>query len=116
MTNVWNYRDSVIRDKSSILGYDVEASDGSIGEITDDAVDVDASHIVVDTGFWIFDKKRILPARTITAIDHDRQVVEIALSKDEVKDAPDYVPQSGLDTDHDYRTAVEQYFVPWKWM
>lgn len=113
MTNMWNYRTSVVRDKTSILDYEVEATDGNIGKITDDAVDVDTSHIVVDTGFWIFDKKRILPAGVITSIDHDAATVQIGLTKDEVKEAPDYVPRSRLDTDHDYRTGVEGYFVPW---
>jgi hypothetical protein len=113
MTNVWNYRESVVRDKSSILGYDVDAIDGSIGKITDDAIYVDASHIVVDTGFWIFDKKRIMPASVITGIDHGDETVHVGLTKAEVKDAPDYVPESRLDTDHDYRNGVEVYFRPW---
>jgi len=49
----------------------------------------------------------------ITSIDHDTATVQIGLTKDEVKEAPDYVPRSRLDTDHDYRAGVEGYFVPW---
>lgn len=28
-------------------------------------------HVVVDTGFWIFGKKRLIPAGTVRQVDHD---------------------------------------------
>jgi hypothetical protein len=58
-----------------LAGYGVEAADGHIGKIDEATYEVGASYLVVDTGFWIFGKKRMIPAGVITRIDHDdRQV------------------------------------------
>jgi hypothetical protein len=48
------------------------------------------SWVVVDTGFWIFGKKRMIPAGAIAAVDVAERRVHVALSKSEVNDAPDY--------------------------
>ena len=44
------------------MGYDVEATDGSIGKIGAATNDASSCYVVVDTGFWIFGKKRLIPA------------------------------------------------------
>ena len=49
-----------------MTGFDVEAIDGSIGKIDESSFEADNSHIVVDTGFWIFGKKRLIPAGAVT--------------------------------------------------
>lgn len=54
----------------SVDGYDVMATDGSIGSIEEHASDDSSGYLVVDTGFWIFGKKRLTPAGVVTAIDH----------------------------------------------
>ena len=45
---------------------------------------------MVDTGFWIFGKKRMIPAGVVRAIDVDEKKVFVAMTKDEIKGAPDY--------------------------
>jgi hypothetical protein len=45
---------------------------------------------VVDTGFWIFGKKRMNPAGVLTRIDHDDRNVYVTLTKDQIKQAPDF--------------------------
>lgn len=88
IVDLWRYR-SGLNDGRSILGYDVEARDGSIGKI-DESTDDTAQHIVVDTGFWIFGKKRRIPAGMVQGIDHDSKKVWLSLTKDQVKAAPDH--------------------------
>jgi len=44
----------------------------------------------LDTGFWIFGKKRMIPAGVITRIDHDDRNVYVTLTKDQIKQAPDF--------------------------
>lgn len=114
MTTGWTFRDDATTDTvASMIGYDVEATDGSIGTVTEESTAVDSSFIVVDTGFWILDKKRLIPASAITAIDHERSKVHVAMTKHDIKEAPDYVPESKIDDSDDYRAAHDIYYRPW---
>src|SRR5215207_1582552 len=90
-TNTWSYRNDLSQDVSrSMVGYDVAASDGDIGKIDDAPTDSGRNYVVVDTGFWIFGKKRLIPAGVITRVDHDDRKVHVSMTKDEIKAAPDY--------------------------
>jgi hypothetical protein len=115
-TNIWNYRDDLMHDRE-IEGFDVEAVDGHIGKIDAHSFEADDSHIVVDTGFWIFDKRRLIPAGAVTAVDHDNHKVTISLTKDQVKDAPDFIPERWDDpTDYeDPRADYNEYYRPHGW-
>ena len=91
MTNsdLWTYRETldVSRD---VVGYNVEATDGSIGKIDEASADASRRYLVVDTGFWIFGKKRLIPAGVLDRVDHDDHKVYVSMTKDEIKNAPDY--------------------------
>jgi hypothetical protein len=108
MSNMWSYRDSTWIDGRDLAGYDVEATDGSIGNIDKASYEVSSSYVVVDTGFWIFGKKRLIPAGAITTIDHDGKNVTVAMTKEQIKSAPDYE-----DTDtwgDEVRTRHDDYY------
>lgn len=90
MASTWDYSDSTWSEGSDYVGYDVEATDGGIGVIDEASNDAGSSYVVVDTGFWIFGKKRLIPAGAITNVDHERRVVHVNMARDEIKDAPDY--------------------------
>jgi hypothetical protein len=90
MKSIWTYPDSSKWGDASLVGYDVEATDGSIGKIDEASADAGSSYVVVDTGFWIFGKKRLVPAGVIDRVDHEREKVHVRLTKDQVKSAPDF--------------------------
>ena len=48
-----------------LTGFEVEATDGHIGKIDEATMADGATCLVVDTGFWIFGKKRMLPAGVV---------------------------------------------------
>ena len=72
--DVWTYRSGIDAAVSgaSVVGYGVEALDGSIGKVDDATNEVSGSFIVVDTGPWIFGKKVMLPAGVIRDVDNER--------------------------------------------
>jgi len=110
----WTLREDVMNGSTaSLIGYDVETSDGSIGEVTEESTAVVSSFIVVDTGFWILEKKRLVPAAAISAIDHEKRSIRLDMSKDEIKVAPDYVAESQIARDVEYRDAHDRYYQPW---
>jgi hypothetical protein len=106
-TDIWTYKDQTIAGVD-LTGYSVEATDGSIGKIDEATNEVGGSYIVVDTGPWIFGKHVVLPAGIIDRIDREDETVYVSLSKDEIKNAPEYDPERGVD--ETYRTQVGGYY------
>jgi hypothetical protein len=108
MTSMWDYRAEVGLVDRDIVGYDVEATDGRIGKIDESSYDAGQAYLVVDTGFWIFGKKRLIPAGVVQRIDDEAEKVFVTLSKDQIKQAPDF------DERHrDVRDEYEIYYGPY---
>jgi hypothetical protein len=73
-----------------IVGFKVVANDGEIGHVDSATWDAGKGHIVVDTGPWIFGRRSLIPARAVRVIDEDSATVQVDLTKDEIRDAPEY--------------------------
>ena len=98
MLEMWTYRTTVVTQPAADLtGFKVEARDGSIGKVDESTADAGKSYIVVDTGPWIFGRKVLLPAQTVERIDLDSQSVFVDRTKDEIKNAPEFDPERGID-------------------
>jgi hypothetical protein len=109
--DTWKYRDPGLATsltQQELLGYHVEAIDGSIGKIDDATLDADLGHIVVDTGPWIFGKKVMLPAGVIKTVDHVNEKVFVNRTKDEIKNAPEF--DDSMRNDEKYRTELGTYY------
>ena len=109
-TDLWTYRTNLQGTKEAIVGYDVEARDGSIGKVDEATADTGHAHIVVDTGPWIFGRKVVIPAGTIERIDVDDKKMFVALTKDQIKGSPEYDPNT---FDEDYRMRLGMYYDPY---
>ena len=108
MTSMWDYRAEVGLVERDIVGYEVEATDGRIGKIDESSSAAGTSYLVVDTGFWIFGKKRLIPAGVVQRIDDEAEKVFVTLSKDQIKQAPDFD-----DRDRDRRDEYDIYYGPY---
>jgi hypothetical protein len=87
---IWQVRRDPEIALPDLTGFDVDATDGHIGKVDEATYENDRGALVVDTGFWIFGKKRMVPAGLITAVDPEERRIAVACTKDEVKAAPDY--------------------------
>lgn len=87
---VWSYHGDVDRTQGEIIGYDVAATDGEVGTVQEETLETDRSYLVVDTGFWLFGTKRLVPAGAVTSIDHDERTIHVDMSKDQLKSSPEY--------------------------
>src|SRR5438045_2217038 len=90
MHEVYMYRTDIMAEPRDITGFDIEAIDGHIGKLDEATYDQRAACLVVDTGFWIFGKKRIVPGGVVRRIDWDGKKVDVGMTKDEIRNAPDY--------------------------
>jgi hypothetical protein len=111
MTDLWSYRDTARSQPTDLVGFQVVTTDGAIGNLDAATYDVGGSYIVVDTGFWIFGKKRMLPAGVIDRIDYDRREVHVNLTKDDIRQAPDY--NAEREREEAYRQDVGTYYGPY---
>lgn len=82
---------------NEISGYGIAASDGEIGSVKDlimDDEDWRARYLVVDTGKWLPGKKVLLSTDWIQACDWAESEMTVDLSRDSIKDCPEFDPSS----------------------
>ena len=112
-TDVWTYPEASqlgtsIDPTVDLSGYEVEATDGSIGKVDEATYDTGRSFLVVDTGPWIFGKKVMLPAGVIRSIDKTEERVFVNRTKEQIKDSPEY--DDSMLNDESYRSRLGSYY------
>ncbi|AKL70650.1 MULTISPECIES: PRC-barrel domain-containing protein [Streptomyces] len=108
--DMWSYNpESHYTPGTSLVGFKVEASDGHIGKVDEHTEDVGSSYIVVDTGPWIFGKEVLIPAGTVVRVDVKEKTVNVNLTKDQIKDSPEYDKDKHRG-DAAYRDQLGQYY------
>lgn len=108
-----NYKQEIFGG-DDIKGYDVYATEGDdkIGSIYDALVDEQGSfrYFVVDTGFWVFGKKVLVPMGSVQ-IDYDRHRIYVTgMTKEEAENMPEY--DESMTIDYDYEERVRNVFRP----
>ena len=77
---------------STIHGYAIEATDGTIGSV-DDFLFSDDSWIirwaVVDTGNWLPGRRVLLPPNQLKLPDAESRSLSVALTRKQVEDSPE---------------------------
>ncbi|MBE9126639.1 MULTISPECIES: DUF2382 domain-containing protein [unclassified Coleofasciculus] len=110
-----NYREEAF-DGEEIKGLDVYAgkTDEKIGNIHDVLVDESGCfrYLVIDTGFWIFGKKILLPVGRCHVDTKAQRICAIGLSnKHQAENLPEY--DDSMTVDYDYEERVRNvYRVP----
>ncbi len=105
----WKYRDTAgFSDDADLAGYKIAATDGDIGKVDEATYESGSAGLVVDTGPWIFGQKVLLPAGVVERVDHDDEKVYVDRTKDQIKDAPEYDADAGVDDE--YRTRLGGYY------
>jgi hypothetical protein len=97
--------------KPDVTGWRVEALDGHIGHVDEATYEPGSSSLVVDTGFWIFGKRRMLPAGVVQRVDRVAETVHVGLTRDQIRAAPDYVEASHRGDTH-YRRDLASFYDP----
>lgn len=109
-TDIWTYSSEYPSQDLDLQGFDVVATDGEIGKVDEATYDVGSSFIVVDTGPWIFGRKVLLPAGVIERIDLDNRRIEVRLTKDQIKNSPEFDPAIDDYRSEAYRARVADHY------
>ena len=103
--------DKHLQSAKDITGYANAALDGDIGEADDFLVE-DGSwairYAVVDTGKWLPGKKVLISPRWIRDVAWDDRRIHVDLTREAVKDSPEFDPERTVD--RDYETRLHQYY------
>ncbi|GAB4210044.1 MAG: hypothetical protein Fur006_70270 [Coleofasciculaceae cyanobacterium] len=107
-----NYKQEIFGG-DDIKGYDAYTDrDEKVGSIYDALVDETGRfrYLVIDTGFWIFGKKVLVPIGRVR-MDYDRHRVYVAgLSKEQAENLPEY--NDNMTVDYDYEERVRNTYRP----
>jgi hypothetical protein len=107
ITDIYVFTDPVWANLD-LSGYHVEGVDGEIGSVDETTYEIGADALVVDTGPWIFGKKVMLPVGVIDRIDPDSHKVFTTLTKDQIKNAPEFDESRFHDRVH--REEIGSYY------
>lgn len=83
--------DPNLRSCEEVMGYCIEASDGSIGHVEDFMFDPSSwhlRHIMVDTRNWLPGRHVLVDPASILAVDWNEREVRVRLTRKQVKAAP----------------------------
>jgi hypothetical protein len=105
--DIWSYR-AAVDENTRITGYEVEATDGSIGTVDDASYEAGGSYIVVDTGPWIFGRRVMLPAGVVDTVDTAAGRVYVNATKEQVKASPEFDPE--IAGGAEYRQHLATYY------
>ena len=110
--------DSHLRSTEGISGYHVEATDGEIGHVDGFVLDDEAwaiRYIEVATRNWLPGKKVLVSPAWIEQVSWPESKVYVALSREAIKSAPEYLVSRPITRDYEDRLHLH-YGQPPYWL
>jgi hypothetical protein len=98
--------DSHLRSTEAVTGYHIEANDGEIGHVDGFVVDDEAwaiRYIEVATRNWWPGKKVLVSPAWIESVSWTDSKVTLALSRETIKDAPEYIESRPITREYENR-------------
>lgn len=107
-----NYKQEIFGG-DDIKGYEVYSDrEEKVGGVHDALVDNNGRfrYLVIDTGFWVFGKKILVPVGRVQ-MDYDRHRVYVTgMTKEQVENLPEY--NDNMTVDYDYEERVRTAYRP----
>ena len=103
--------DPNLRSTDKVIGYDIKATDGAIGEVEDFIVDDSTWRIhfmIVDTGNWFPGKKVLISPAWVKEINWAENSVVVNAPVQHVKSSPEYEP--GEQVSDSYEANLQNYY------
>lgn len=110
--------DPHLRSANEVIGYDIQAKDDTIGHVEDLLFNEESWKIellVVDTRNWWPGKKVMVSPERIERVSWEAQLVEVRLTREEVEDSPEFVPERITPQDIRHSGLYRQFgSPPWR--
>ena len=105
-TGIDGVGESHLHSVKEVQGYTIEATDGDVGHVEDFIVQDDVwmiRYAVVDTRNWLPGRKVLVSPLWITGIRWDERTVRVDLTREDVKNGPEYDPSQPVNRDYEVR-------------
>lgn len=79
--------DPHLRSTQSVIGYEIETTDGTVGSVSNFLVDETTwmiPHLVVETGHWFAGHEILIPIQNVLEVDYAASKVRVNLSREEL--------------------------------
>jgi hypothetical protein len=99
-----NHWDPHLRSTDSVSGHHIQALDGEVGHVSDFIIDDETwaiRYLVVSTHNWWPGKKVLVSPQWIERVSWDERKVFVNLSREAVKDSPEYTDEALLTRDYE---------------
>ena len=96
---------------SDVIGYDIQATDGTIGHVDDFIIDdktLAIRYLIIDTKNWLPGKKVLISPKWIESVSWDESKVYINLLRENIKQSPEYTDESLIT--RDYEKGLYQHY------
>jgi hypothetical protein len=103
--------DAHLRSMRVVSGYHIQAIDGEVGHVEDFIIDDESwtiRYLVVSTLNWWPGKKVLVSPQWVTRVDWNDSKVSIDLSRETIKQSPEYTEASLLN--RDYETGLYRHY------
>lgn len=103
--------DPHLRSTHAVSGHHIQAADGEIGHVDDFIIDDETwaiRYIVIDTRNWWPGKKILVSPQWIERVSWDEAKVFVNLSRETIKQAPEYTEESLLT--RDYESGLHRHY------
>ncbi|MGF1539148.1 MAG: DUF2382 domain-containing protein [Pleurocapsa sp.] len=100
-----------IFDNDDLMSYSLYSdSNDKVGSVKDILVDREGNfrYLVIDTGFWIFGKKVLLPFGRARVDSSQQRIYATGLTKEQVENLPEY--NDDMTVDYDYEERVRNVY------
>ncbi len=109
--------DPHLRSADEVMGYHIQATDDLMGHVEDFLVDDETwiiRYLVIDTRNWLPGKKVLMAPVWTETIDWVRRIVAVPMSREQVKESPEYDPSALVDREYEKR-LYDYYDRPKYW-
>ena len=108
-TDLWQFRESMsfVTREVDLTGFEVLGKDGGVGRVHRASNDVRVDYLVVEAGDWLGRRRVLLPAYSVLRIDPSGRTVTVELTRDEIREAPDFDPD---DRSVRFQDALHGYY------
>ena len=100
-----------LRSAKEVRGYNIQASDESIGHIDDYIVDDNVweiRYLVIDTSNWWFGKRVLVAPQWASRINWEQKDVHVDMSKKAIMGSPEY--NSSVTLNREYETRLHGHY------
>ncbi|MFF5497761.1 PRC-barrel domain containing protein [Streptomyces aquilus] len=94
---------------SELVGYTVEATDGSVGRVDPVSEETAPEHVVVSTRDVLLSKNVLLPLAAVTGIDEEAQRLHVGHDTERIKGAPRFDRDMRV-TDPGFRALIDEHY------